>query len=57
MKFRYNLVIICLTLAVINLAQGNVKTAVGNIVGIPIVMALAKLLDIILERRKAPDDI
>jgi hypothetical protein len=50
MKFRYNLVIICLTLAIINLAQGNIKTAMGNIVGIPIVMALAKLIDIILKK-------
>lgn len=52
MKFRYNLVIVCLTMAIINLAQGNIKTAMGNIVGIPIVMALAKLLDIMLEKRK-----
>jgi len=39
-------------MAIINLAQGNIKTAMGNIVGIPIVMALAKLLDIMLEKRK-----
>jgi hypothetical protein len=52
MKFRYNLVIVCLTLAIINLVQGNIKTAMGNIVGIPIVMALAKLLGILLEKKK-----
>jgi hypothetical protein len=52
MKFRYNFVIICLVMALFNLYRGSIKMALGNIVGIPIVLALAKLLDLIFEGRR-----